>query len=532
MRMPLVFPALLFAAAAIAQAPPPSGVARVDVKVINVDVSAVDGGGHPVTDLTRDDFEILEDDQPKPITNFAVATRNGPSAPRDDLTVRFRRRVVLLVDNNYIDRNDREAALRAVDTFVDEVFDGSYECAVGMIGQQLDILLPFTTDKAAIHAAIAQVRKARSTTFREDMNRDILSDPFRNNARGALDATVGFESRERTSRNARSINNSMVALVQAARAFATTEGKKLAVLLTGSMDLNTAFGGFGSGEDRELQDMKLNIAKLIDGAIREANAANMTIHVINAATRRSALQHDVQNRSSGLTGGAARLAATRLNSSADTADDSSPFAIANGTGGLYLTSSALKQSFETIDANARHFYLLGYAPGHDDDRQYHHIVVRTKRPGVKLSHRQGYLDLSADERLEQLLRMRVSLLQPSTNVPVTVNVQTPPSPDGKPIVSVLAAMPMARVTFLPNEGRFAGRVHVYLSIFDAKGNNVGFHHQTQDLMLTAAQREKSAADAFRYRLNVRLDRGEFTIAVTLRDDLSNEIGTAVQKLRL
>jgi len=91
---------------------------------------------------------------------------------------------------------------------------------------------------------------------------------------------------------------------------------------------------------------------------------------------------------------------------------------------------------------------------------------------------------------------------------------------------------MARVTFLPNEGRFAGRVHVYLSIFDAKGNNVGFHHQTQDLMLTAAQREKSIADAFRYRLNVRLDRGEFTIAVTLRDDLSNEIGTAVQKLRL
>jgi hypothetical protein len=31
---------------------------------------------------------------------------------------------------------------------------------------------------------------------------------------------------------------------------------------------------------------------------------------------------------------------------------------------------------------------------------------------------------------------------------------------------------------------------------------------------------------------VRLDRGEFTIAVTMRDDLSNEIGTAVQKIRL
>jgi hypothetical protein len=33
-------------------------------------------------------------------------------------------------------------------------------------------------------------------------------------------------------------------------------------------------------------------------------------------------------------------------------------------------------------------------------------------------------------------------------------------------------------------------------------------------------------------MNVRLDRGEFTIAVTLRDDLSTEIGTAVHKMRL
>ena len=31
---------------------------------------------------------------------------------------------------------------------------------------------------------------------------------------------------------------------------------------------------------------------------------------------------------------------------------------------------------------------------------------------------------------------------------------------------------------------------------------------------------------------VSLDRGEFTLAITMRDDLSNEIGTAVQKVKL
>jgi hypothetical protein len=91
-------------------------------------------------------------------------------------------------------------------------------------------------------------------------------------------------------------------------------------------------------------------------------------------------------------------------------------------------------------------------------------------------------------------------------------------------------MPMSRVTLLPKDGRYVGRVHVYLAIFDRNGNNVGFHHQVQDLSLSPAEHDRS--DAFRYKMNVRLDRGDFTVAITLRDDLSNEIGTAVQKVRL
>ena len=45
---------------------------RVDVKVINVDVAAIDASGNAVTNLTKDDFEVFEDNQPQAITNFAV----------------------------------------------------------------------------------------------------------------------------------------------------------------------------------------------------------------------------------------------------------------------------------------------------------------------------------------------------------------------------------------------------------------------------------------------------------------------------
>lgn len=521
--------ALFLPLASIAQtAPAPQPVAeQIEVRVINVNVSVVDGAGKAVTDLTRDDFELFEDNRPQTITNFLLIDRQARSAaPRPAVDVQVRRRVILLVDNNYVDKTDRDAALRRLDEFVDGTYDGAYEWSLGVIGQQLEILQPFTTNKAAIHQAVNKIRRTATTSYRDIMDRSMLDDPLYQ--RRGLDVQAGFESRERTTRNARSLTNTARCLIDAAHAFAVIEGAKSAVLLTGSMELSTAFAAYDTGSDRELQDTKLANAKLVDAIVREANAADMSIHVVRVSAHASAaLQHDVGNRSSGK-----GVEGLNITAASDISDTSTGYTLAAGTGGLFLASNAVRQSLDTVDAATRTFYLLGYQPPHGEDRQFHRIAVRVKRPGLRLSHRQGYLDLSADERLEQLLRLRISLLQPARAVPVTVDVGTQPAPDGKPIVSILAAMPMNKVTLLPRAGRYAGRVHVYLSIFDANGNNVGFHHKTQDLAFTQSQRDQALADAFRYRMNVRLDRGEFTIAVTLRDDLSTEVGTAVHKMRL
>src|SRR5262249_39322829 len=151
--------------------------AKVEVKVINVDVSVIDASGKPVTDLKSDDFQVLEDNRPRKITNFTVVPRAAarPDAPgKADL--HLRRRVILLVDNNYIDKSDRDNALRTLDQFIDSTFDGSYEWALAAIGQQLEIVQPFTTDKAVIHGSIAKIRGLATTSFRDAMDRSMLDD--------------------------------------------------------------------------------------------------------------------------------------------------------------------------------------------------------------------------------------------------------------------------------------------------------------------------------------------------------------------
>src|SRR5947208_16844895 len=47
---------------------------KVDVAVISVDVAVFNSSGAPVTDLSRDDFQIFEDGKPQQIQAFASST--------------------------------------------------------------------------------------------------------------------------------------------------------------------------------------------------------------------------------------------------------------------------------------------------------------------------------------------------------------------------------------------------------------------------------------------------------------------------
>jgi VWFA-related protein len=64
--------AFALASPLLAQRPPvPSSGETIDVSLVNVDVFVTDKKGRRVTGLTIDDFEILENGRPQPVTNFA-----------------------------------------------------------------------------------------------------------------------------------------------------------------------------------------------------------------------------------------------------------------------------------------------------------------------------------------------------------------------------------------------------------------------------------------------------------------------------
>ncbi len=542
---------LLAPVVALAQSGLPPLTVQVEVKVINVDVTVTDSAGRPVKGLTKGDFEIYEDGVPQTVTNFYViddqaqpqAAPGSAEKVESPVPAQFKRKIALLIDNNYIEKAQRDAALRTIDKFIDEGFDGRYEWAVAVIGNRVEMLQSFTNDKVSIHRAIGAARKTPAFPFHSEMNRAILSDPDRRKEESTLTNLTGtyaenfksaarFQAREQTYRALRAVTGTARAVAETAHAYAAEDGRRIIVLLTGGMEMNTTFEAYDSGFDKEIQQTKLLIAKTIDEMVREANAANFTIEIVNARTRGMiAPQHDVENRSAGLppnlflSGGG--------NEPIDTTDrDSSSLTIAEGTGGGYFTSNSVRQSLETIDVQTATYYSIGYKPPHEDDRQFHSIKVKVKRSGVRVAHRAGYVDLSPEDRLQEFLRARLSTAAAAGgSLPVQVEVgQVVPRDRGESAVPLTAAIPMERVTVIPSEGQLAGRVHVYVSVFDAEGNNVAFDHHLQEVRLSAEEYEN--AGLFRYTMRVRLRKGAFKVLVTLRDELSNEIGSAVQSVQL
>jgi VWFA-related protein len=524
----------------------PPLTAHVDVNVVNVDVTVTDRSGKPVMDLTRADFDIFEDGKLMTLSNFAMVEKTTqsitkstpPAAPAAQTAVvpAPRRKLLILIDNNYLEKQERDRALRTIETYLQsKEFQG--EVAVAAIGHAIIPVQQFTSDKSVLHAAFEQINHMPVNAAYHEIDRSILSDRTRKYLDLATNYDYGeairFQSREQTFRNLMTLRNTARAVAEMAQSYSADDNKKFMILVTGGMETNTTFSSYDKTTDRQMEQLRMDMAKVVDAMVREANAANFTIHIVNAKARgMQAPQHDVENRSSGI-----NLSNIYLGNwgtdPIDTTDlDSIPLSVALGTGGMYLPSANIAESIQRIDTQTANFYSLGYTPLHTSDRRYHTIKVKVKRPNVTVANRVGYYDLSPDDRLEESLRSRLTYDHALGPLPVKLSVgKAKTNTSGAIVLPVQADLPMENVTLLPRDAGFVGRIHVYLSVFDRNGRNVGFHHQTQEVSMTNAEHEKNA-EPFRYSMNVRLQKGEFTVVITLRDELSNELGSVVKDVSL
>lgn len=524
---------------------------RIEVNVVNVDVTVMSKGA-PVRNLTRADFDVFEDGKRQTITNFYASDETqttvtpsaiaaaAPAAPAPVVQPdeRFRRKVLVLIDNHHTSLRGRDRALAQLEAMVNDKFHGDYDWSIGIIGRGVTLVLPLTSDKTAVHEALGFVRRLATrgdgtvtiagaidsggVTLTKQVEKPSWS-VFDKDMIGRQQQASDSDDTER----ALASKFTVPAIVDAARGFASTPGRKIVLLVTGDLGLNdvdfvssgtlnSAISVRGTSGLRvnEEQANKRAMESVRRALVEEANSAGVSFFLWNVEGLQGA----------DLTQAHGTNISTLTNNSAE-------FWIANETGGRLVAGNDPAKSLQEFDTTSSSFYSLGYTPSHPDDGKYHAITVRLKHPGnYALSYRSGYSSSSSAVQLARAMTSPTAAAMQNNALGVMLALGTP-APDGRNLkVPIEVKVPFRSVQFLPGKEGVAADLMVYVSVFDDIGKNLVA--STFPLKPAFKSGKPDMNGVMVYRNAIKLRKGERQrIVVAVRDTVTDTVGMATNVVR-
>jgi VWFA-related protein len=330
------------------QRPP---VFRGGTESVRVDVTVVDRKGNPVTDLTKDDFEIREDGVPQAVETIKLIQATG-EAPDDDMSLPIRSPEHAAVEAA---RDD----IRVFVIFWDEYHIGQFVPAI----RGRDVLNDFVqsafgpTDLVAL---MDQLTPADGIRFTRD-HRALAEQVHKLQGRFGVYLPVRSAVEEAQMYQMRDIER--------LRSQVTATALESTIAFLGQIKEGHKAIIFVSQTIGRVGDNPADNYNWLDGVIRLANANNTTIYTLDPRGL------DMNNRVSDIL-----------------------LSLAENTGGRQFSGNVTGSALRTVVKEASAFYLLGYrSDKNPTDGKFHKIAVHVKRPGVDVKARNGYYAPSAVE---------------------------------------------------------------------------------------------------------------------------------------
>ena len=523
-----------FAVAAVAQAPL---VESIEVRVVNVDVVVTDAAGNPVTGLTRDDFEVLEDGRKQTLTNFyevrgaAGGTAAQQEAEQDELRAR---RFFLFVDTSSLHPRVRDEIVSSLRTFVDEQFRPGDQVSVVCWNGQISVLTRLTGEKTAIHAALEKARQMTSpAAARSEINRvqqhcsNVLGLakrgqlPFRAAYLDCIDAAT-MEANLTVLESRRLLNALNVTLAMAGG----VGGKKVLIVAGAQLPKNPGqatfswanqlFGRYLTGFDAPTShyDEERPMVDAVRDFSQQANAVGVTTYLMNAPIPANPM--NVTNTSPVDDNGGGFFF------NANTGDAFRD--IARLTGGVAANHRFdAPPLFDAIRRDLGSYYSLGYRPG-ERTRVARKLTVRTKNREHVVRARQTFTEKTFSEQMDD--RVIANVFNPTVNEewPIAVRAGKPRKEGATFKVPVEVTFPSGGLTLLPQEKNVAGGFTVWIVVGDLRGALSNISRSPQPINLPVAEEKSFRAEPIVFTAELTVRPGESIISVGVVDQIGNTAG--------
>lgn len=540
---------------------------RVTSRLVDLDVVAFDKKGHPVTDLKPENFEVFDNGRKQTVSHFGRATEEsaeapdpepGQAGPTPGESKYSNRRAnlvdakpgagstegsvtVLLIDTASLAWSDlnhaREEMLKFLEKLAPTERFGFY--SQGDHGFQVEV--EATEDHTLLASRLRQwmpsaqdMARARETEKRNRQQMDdVLHQEDLQYVNGNMETPwqtttmVDPQLRDLGSNPGRT---ALSILVGVARHLAAIPGHKSLVWVA-SENVLVDWTDKAVGTDRD--------SKHLDGFILRAqdafNDAHVSVYPLDASQLETmATDPSLQNSSVQLDPGFTGLQPTQTQQgvaggrvSAEMQEDIHPIQgaiqqLAEATGGrIFRRSGNIAVNLNTVVADGRAVYLLGFAPDTPADDKYHVLTVKpTGRRGVILRYRAGYQysrePATLKDRFQQAIWKSLDLSE------IGISANTAAASQGTTLKLNIATNDLA----LKQQGdRWMDKLDIFLVRRDDEGLHARITEQTLRLMLKSdtyakLMREGTPFDQFIERVQ---DSGSLRIIVV--DENSGSMGS-------
>ena len=511
------------------QPDPDSPLIRVTVNLVQVDAIVTDKSGQVVTDLSPDDFEILQDCKPRKISRFAyVPTQAGPT-PRPGRRAnpnaipipppaykpeQVRRTIVLVVDDLALSFESMYQVREAIKKFTASLQPGDL-VAMMRTGAGAGAVQSFTAD----HAQINQL----ATTLRWNFRSRTGAGPITSVDEEAEDSDTPEEDMMNRSAGLGSLG----AMEWIIRGLANVPGRKSIVLLSEGFKMQAR----NQGVDTLNGALTDPLRRLTDQATR-AGVVIYTIDPRGLQTLSLSAADTVRNQKQ-----SDRLQERRAREFQQTQDPLRILAAETG-GKAFLNANFPDDSLRRVLDDQSGFYLLGYSPEEATfDRKYHKIAVKVKRKGLEVRSRTGFVGIEdkplttpANQTPQQQLVLALNAPFQSAAIPVKLTGLFAVDDKQSPYLHCLLHIGMENIKLTEGaDGKLHGKIEILVAAFDESGaaphNNFKASGITVDKATAAAAVARGLFVTVAYPLK---KAGPYQLRTAVRDPETGAIGNASQ----
>jgi VWFA-related protein len=531
-------------------------VDRIEVTVANLVVYVTDKKGRAITDLTKDDFKIFQDGDPKEISNFRLYTDEvirhqfaspdvgltpaptpvpGAETPAGPIPVHL----VLYIDNENIDPLDRNRVLSQTRDFIRTSLHPPAQMMVVAYQRSFEVLQEFTSDPDQVLAAMRSVRRyTGGHSERNSARRDIIDKIKRikeENRSGGTSSTgqgVGAEWNEvynLIDNYAKETANNLLFTLDSLRQVITSlsglPGKKGIIYVSNGLPMIPGMELFYELSRVSMDSSALNQmydydrSRLYQQLAATANSQDVTFYAIDAG---------------GLQMGG--MGSAEYSSSQDTLSasvgrhnltDSIRF-LADETGGIaIINTNDVGPKLELITQDMYTYYSIGYplqASGRD---KVHRVKVKLRDDpafnNYELRYRSRFVEKSLETRVQDTVVSSLVCEVDDNPMQIEVKTGTPaPASEKRWLLPANISFPIRKVALLPEGEDYVGRIVMFIAVRGADGKQSDLVRQEHEIRIPSGEYEQAQRQRFAIDTQLLLESGRYKISVALLDPLTRQ----------